>query len=499
VRILVDDLWEDRFLDYWCGPGEVRLQVRVWWNVAELNDLYFEYPPRKSLRKLWDYGREVGPVDLARKVVSRLSETERNRKFVAIGIGELVDQPETLRAFVAPCHPACCERVVVPEALTAPWSGQPITEGSLRLVRGHVDLEIPDWLYGWQRESGAEPGDQRDLMTAVNKRLQKVDGEVFETLEVGPSEVTERRSPSHCDGLHAVLFGWGHYARTCVVPNLPPEIEVCAVHELDAVLSSVEAITDTAPVLRDHEPCDVGLIAGYHGTHAPLAAEALRRGAWAVSEKPIATTMEQLDELMQAWVEPSRYFAGFHRRYAPYNEWLRKDLAPSVRDPISYHCIVHEVSLPQRHWYRWPSSGSRLLSNGCHWIDHFLFLNDFAAVDTADAREVGRGEVVVAIELTNGATFTMTLTDRGSDRLGTREHTEVRVADRTAVIEDGRSYRAEDGERLIRREKFHKLAAHAAMYRSIGERIVGGEPGDSRRSVEASARLVLRLEDLLES
>jgi len=161
---------------------------------------------------------------------------------------------------------------------------------------------------------------------------------------------------------------------------------------------------------------------------------------------------------------------------------------------MSYHALVHEVTLPARHWYRWPASGSRLLSNGCHWIDHFLYLNDFAEVVSSGARRGPNGELGCELTLANGAYFTMTLTDRGSDRLGVREHTELRVRDRTAVIEDMSHYRSEGPRGLIRDERFHRQWAHRAMYEAIAHRILAGKPGDTKHSVERTARAVLDLE-----
>lgn len=134
------------------------------------------------------------------------------------------------------------------------------------------------------------------------------------------------------------------------------------------------------------------------------------------------------------------------------------------------------------------------MSNGCHWVDHFLWLNDFSPVEESRCRRGPNDEILAELVLENGAFFTLTLTHRGSDRLGVREHTEVRVGDRTAVIEDMSSYVAEGPRGVIRREKFPKLAAHRAMYADFARRIVAGEGGDSRESVEASTRAVLRLE-----
>ena len=83
------------------------------------------------------------------------------------------------------------------------------------------------------------------------------------------------------------------------------------------------------------------------------------------------------------------------------------DLGVAPGEPVSYHCIVYEVPLPELHWYRWPSSRSRLISNGCHWTDHFLLLNGFAEPVAYDVVESSDGMVNVTVELANGAVFTM--------------------------------------------------------------------------------------------
>ncbi len=74
------------------------------------------------------------------------------------------------------------------------------------------------------------------------------------------------------------------------------------------------------------------------------------------------------------------------------NAIAREDLAAAPGQPMSCHCVVYEVPLPRRHWYRWPVSSDRLVSNGCHWVDHFLFLNGFARERSAEAWSAGNGD-----------------------------------------------------------------------------------------------------------
>ncbi len=488
MRILVGDAWRGGFLDPWCAPGERRIEVRRWVVVAELRDLFVEQP--FDVRRLLDYGREVGPIEVARKVMSRLGESNRNEKFAACGTGIDVETGEGV-AFFAPCVPRCVERVVLPPELV--WEADQVPD----VVEFGESLraEFSAWT-GWNRHCGRPLQDIDGLRDLVMAALQTPVERVF---ELEPTPIAER-SGERTEGqrLKASVFGYGHYVRTIVLPSLPPEIEVVTVHELDPLLAPSSFPTvDTSPEFRDHEAPDVVFVAGFHDTHAPLAGEALRRGAWVVSEKPLATTGEQLDDLLADWRSPSRYFASFQRRFMAPSQWALEDLDVSESDPMSYHALVHEVSLPAGHWYHWPASGSRLLSNGCHWIDHFLWLNDFAVVTEHRARRGPNGEMVCELTLENGAYFTLTLTDRGSDRLGVREHTELRVRDRTAVIEDMSAYRSEDRRGIMRREKFNRLAAHHAMYADFARRIVADEAGDSRLSVERTARTVLALEAML--
>ncbi|HEU4559352.1 MAG TPA: Gfo/Idh/MocA family oxidoreductase, partial [Longimicrobium sp.] len=252
---------------------------------------------------------------------------------------------------------------------------------------------------------------------------------------------------------------------------------------------------DTSPFLRPGETPDVVLIAGYHHTHAGLAVEALRRGAWAVVEKPLCTTLAQLEALLDAMGDrPSRLFACFHRRYSRFNAMALHDLGVTRGDPVDYHCTVFEIPLPPLHWYRWPASGSRQMSNGCHWIDHFLYLNAYSPPRRWTMDAGSSGTLHACAELENGAYFTLTLTDRGSVRTGVQEHVELRANDRTVRVVDFRRYQAESTDRVLRHARARKLDAFGQMYRAIGRAIHQGAPGDSRESVEVTTSLVLELE-----
>jgi predicted dehydrogenase len=149
------------------------------------------------------------------------------------------------------------------------------------------------------------------------------------------------------------------------------------------------------------------------------------------------------------------------------------------------------------HWYRWPNSKSRLISNGCHWIDHFLFLNDYSEVVSMKVGVAPDGTINCSATLENGAYFTMVLTDVGSQRIGLQDYVELRAGAVTVKVVNNSQYFSEDRIRVLRRTKVNKTLPYKLMYRSIAAKIADDEAGDSLTSVRVSSGLILGLERLL--
>lgn len=159
---------------------------------------------------------------------------------------------------------------------------------------------------------------------------------------------------------------------------------------------------------------------------------------------------------------------------------------------------AYEVPLPKHHWYRWPRSRGRLVSNGCHWIDYFLFLNDFADILDIDARTLRNGDVVCTLSLVNGASLTLSLTEFGSSRLNVRDIVRVATGDASATIIDQCKYESESSRGVIRRSRTRRGESFDRMYSEIGRRLAAGLPGDSLRSLLGSADAVLRAQELID-
>jgi predicted dehydrogenase len=527
MRILVSGKWKGGFLDYWRAPEEYRIEVTHWQNLERLQELFFVRPRRPRL--VLNYLREVGLRAVARKVRSRLGERRRNEKLLSWGVGRVIDGPVGVDgprqgswvAFLAPAHPACVERVVLPRALIASTTPRPSSGGNLVYRPLGTTTRPSARVGGWQREAGSSmagvdaDADLHDLVATLDRDALPSATELRRGSEDRVAERTSRRGvfaarrlaalPASRRGRprpSAVLFGYGNYAKTSILPNVKRSLDVRCVHEIDPTQmprwSVVSNAWDTAPHPRVEESYDVYLVAGYHASHAPIAVEALDRGASAVVEKPVAMDQGQLASLLAAMENSAgEVFCCYQRRYSWLTELGQRDLGLSVGEPISYHCIVYEVPLPALHWYRWPSSGSRLLSNGCHWVDHFLYLNSFAAVRAVELAVAGDSTINCSLELENGAVFTMVLTDVGSGRIGVQDHVELRARDKTVRIVNDSRYVAEDANRVLRRTAHNKTRSYEVMYSEIARKLAAGEKGDSPESVRVSAGAALALEQRL--
>lgn len=515
MNILVKNSWETGYLDYFKGRDEYRVKVLAMANLEKIDEAYIVRP--KSLRMVWNYVLKYGVKAIYRKIISRLNEESRNDKYVSCGIGEILEvnnnpkyDKNSLVAFIAPFHPAALENITLPEYFIYKIEQKPKTLQSDKLA--HIGISNAKTQGGWWAEikawsiySGIVISDEtKDIIrNETLKFLNNIDWSKTNNFNISENIViSESKGDSLIKSnskIKAVLFGLGNYAKVQILPNIKPYIDLVAVHEIDPLQTpknlNVSKI-DTSPTTRPDENYDAYFIAGYHHTHTPLALSALQKGSYAVVEKPVAVDRVQLENLINSIEANGRkLFIGFHKRYSLFNPLVFKDLDIKQGEPISYHCIVHEPKYPKYFWYNWPNSKGPIVENGCHWIDHFLYLNNFSEPIKYEVFKSANGIINASAELKNGACFTMVLTGEGSDYMGVQDYVELKTEDKTIKIINDDTYIAEGKDKILRKKKFNKMLNYKNMYQTISKKILSGEDGDSIESVMVSTKLTLDLED----
>ena len=500
---------EDGYLDQAMTEGSVRVQVVRVTCYPPSGEQFFRR--QLDVRFVLAYAREIGLLNVARKVRSRRAEQVRNERCVVAGLGRVIESsdpgvvPGRLVPFIAPDSGPPSDRYVVPAGLVGdprPAAAPDDLPGMWQVVRADSAESNPgiSAIAGWNAYSGLLwPFSKAEIGAVVDRALKEAGKSA--SCSCSHSPVTERTEVARKAGL--TIFGYGNYVKTMVIPELSRKIPVSRIHEIDPWQigrNPGESWSwDTSPGLRPDEHPDVVVVASFHHMHAGIAAEAMEQGARAVIiEKPVVATWADL-ELLRAAAEKYKtpVFAAFQKRYSPFNKHIFHDLRVRPGDPVSCFAVAYEVPLPQQHWYRWPNSGSSIISNGCHWIDHFLYLNDFSPVRQVAAEPLGEASVLIRMILENEAAMSLSLTREGSPRLGVREHCEFRAKGVTAIVTDAKNYVSESARGVIRKARAHRFAAYRRMYRSMSEAIAVGAGGDSLRSLRDSGHGVLAAEEAL--
>ncbi len=516
MRVFQKGRWVGGFLPYHCGAEDLPIEVVGWRVLRRLRGIYPE-PPR-TLRTLAVAIKKYGLQATVRKVLSRLAERSRNRKYASIGVGYVARcrtaSTMPLYAFLAPCHPLAVDALAVHRSMAIEYDGPAdlLCLGAIRLLDSSCDrTDLPEaiqLLLGWHQRSGCllDALQLTRLREAVLHMARDTDW-AQATRYVVQEEQGRRGEPRLAKSGRerrfgkptASLFGYGQHAKTIVLPYVASTLRVRTVHELDPTQIPRRRGTrvwTTSPDPGPADDTDTWLIAGYHSTHAPMAAEAIRRGIAAVVEKPLAVADEQLDELMSVIrrFPGARVFCAFQLRYSALTASALKDLNVGGGRAVSCECEIHAAQLPPLHWYRWPSSRSRLLSNGCHWLDYFLFLNQFSKPVGHAVENSRDGAVRCRVELENGASLSLMLVEDSSARLGVGSRVVLKAGEVTAEIVDAEKYWSWKGGSILTKTRVPYLEGIRRMYADFGRRIAAGEPGDSAESVETTARLTLQLD-----
>jgi len=533
MKILTGKKWQNGFLDYYRFPKEYRIQVLAWKNLEKIEDAYYIRP--KSFKMLLRYLPVVGFYGLYTKVWSRLREERRNDKYVSCGIGKIIEVADDkefklndIVAFVAPFHPRLVERLTLPKELIFNISKEIVSQFLSKEVKEIVfyplegsrafaslpSLEkrknLNKWweeITAWSIYSGREISNElgRKIEKELVREIENTDWSKTQKFDISiPTPVKEiegKEKQVKSNKKRGVLFGFGNYAKTNILAFSKPFIDITTIHEIDPtqIWRPDASKWDTAPFPRQDEKYDVYFVASYNHTHIPITLFALKQGAYAVVEKPVAMDYEELKQLENVLKEVGpKVFIGFQKRYSVFNQWALKDLGVEYGEPISYHSIVYEISQPKYFWYSWPVSRSTFFANGCHQIDHFLYLNNFSKPKDFDIKLLQDNAIEVWIELENGAVFTTVFSEKGSVRIGPRDHIELKVPHHNIRITDNILYLAEDDSRIIRKARIVKTDSYKNMYREISKKIFYNQPGDSIESILISTKIMLDLEEKLQ-
>ena len=266
------------------------------------------------------------------------------------------------------------------------------------------------------------------------------------------THTVRRLSPAHKSNplLRIGFIGLGLWARGNLIPFLLRDPRVQLVMGVDrdpirlhqsADLFHIPIISTDPAELCSSDEVEAVFISTWHDSHAEIASMALKAGKKVFVEKPPALNYDQLHMLVSAMKGLEKPFlaVGYNRVHSTLTKIIGSGI--SVEEgQVTITAIVREPTIPQTHYYYWPHMGSRIVSNGSHWIDYAYHLlqprvpKDIQIISalTENAQENN----VILMRYADGSLVTLIFSDRGESLIAGDEYIDIRCGDTQFMIQD---------------------------------------------------------------
>ncbi|NBB79910.1 MAG: Gfo/Idh/MocA family oxidoreductase [Verrucomicrobia bacterium] len=213
------------------------------------------------------------------------------------------------------------------------------------------------------------------------------------------------------------------------------------------------ASTDVDAIFKSKEINTV-VVATRHNTHSRFVLEALQAGKNVFVEKPLALTLDALNEIRDTWdalpddqPKPA-VMVGFNRRFSPHIQKIKALLDP-IHEPKVFIFTMNAGHIPADHWTQDPDiGGGRIIGEACHYVDLMRFLADSKVTSIQVQRmgkvpgvEVSEDKASIMLGFENGSFGTIHYLANGSKQFP-KERIEVFAAGRTLQLDNFRKLRA---------------------------------------------------------
>jgi predicted dehydrogenase len=219
-------------------------------------------------------------------------------------------------------------------------------------------------------------------------------------------------------------------------------------------------------------------IASNHASHTGYAIEAMQLKIKNIHvEKPLSTSYEQFVNLVAAvnYYNP-RICVGYNRPYAGAILDLKKVMMPEtgVSEAFTLNHYISGHQIPNDHWYRNASEGTRVCGNMGHWIDlsiHILAWRSIPKVFRISIVYSNLNEpddnICVNLTTDEGDLISIVLTARSEPFEGINESINIQYNNTIAKIDDFRRMVVWKGGKKIKRRYYPKDVGHKLAVEQI--------------------------------
>lgn len=257
--------------------------------------------------------------------------------------------------------------------------------------------------------------------------------------------------PARVDAVRVGMIGVGGFAKMKLMPIIARIKNTSFTAIVDADISNstnVSRLYGTAKAFTsDHEllenDCaDVVVIASPHKYHCDQIINALNHNKAVFAEKPMVTSFEQLETVMEVLKNSSIPFCvDYNRSFAPFMQSIQEQIVKRS-SPLVVHYRMNAGYIPKDNWIQTEVGAGRIIGEACHIFDLFCFLTNAKPVSVSVEALKPSGDNLfatdnfsAAITFSDGSLCTLLYTALGHAGAG-KERMEVYYDSKTIVMDD---------------------------------------------------------------
>lgn len=301
------------------------------------------------------------------------------------------------------------------------------------------------------------------------------------------------------------LIGAGNFVRSTMLPIMKEtgKFDFCGLATTGGVggAQANDAVpfrytTNNYKELLKDPRIDLIAVSTQHNSHARFVIEALRAGKHVYCEKPLCLTLEELEEIRNAYENsPGELFCGLNRRHAPLIKQIKKEMKTD-QIPAVYDFIANAGFIPKDHWvHDEAAGGGRILGEACHFVDLIQYLDGSELTDL----HVTAGEnpaypmndnVLISLRFASGAIGNIVYSSMGSKKYPKEQ---LRVLSNGAVYEMDNFIRLRKyGSTKAVKEKLEQDKGIRAEYEYIVQVLKGAEKNTTIQDAFRGQELLIR-------
>lgn len=363
------------------------------------------------------------------------------------------------------------------------------------LATGKIDLsELISDVYPVEELTKAfqslKSSERKPLMVLLD--YGKPDFSKLESYRDHPRSVAVKSGKYERELVKVALIGAGRFATHMHLPNLDSlksKYALKAIVDNDGARAKsvaahygVEyATTQVEEVLQDKN-IDLAMICTRHDTHASLVMDFLGKGKNVFVEKPLAATLEELDQIKNFYAQSDGkalplVMVGFNRRFSPLIQQLKRNTDKRI-NPLFIHYRMNAGSLPADHWIY--EQGGRIVGEACHIIDLFLYITgaqvekiSYEFLHPSGDHHHFSDNVSIILSFTDGSMAVLDYFSTGNSNYP-KEFMEVHFDKKTIILDD---YRFLEGYGISLKKKLPRPdKGHLEELKVLHQALTAGSP-----------------------